>query len=65
MNDKHLEDMRDAKKSARASVPRDARSRDPRFRQLLHKARSGDEIAVHSLWVEYGVDFAKEGGRYE
>ena len=38
---------------------------DPRLRQLLDKAREGDETAVHSLWTEFGIDYAKEGGRYE
>ena len=37
--------------------------RDPRFRQLLDKAREGDETAVHGLWVEFQFDFNREGGR--
>ena len=38
---------------------------DQRLRQLLDKALEGDETAVHSLWTEFGIDYAKEGGRYD
>ena len=44
---------------------RPAQARNPRFRQLLDKARDGDENAVGDLWREFHFDFEKEGGRYE
>lgn len=60
-------DLRASKSAGRHAAARcnGPKKRDLRFRQLLDKARSGDEIALHSLWAEYGVDYAKEGGRYE
>lgn len=42
--------------------------RDQRFRENLQLARDGGdagEVAKDILWKEYGVDFDKEGGRYE
>ena len=44
---------------------RPAQARNPRFRQLLDKARDGDENAVGDFWREFHFDFEKEGGRYE
>jgi hypothetical protein len=37
--------------------------RDARFYQYLDKARGGDEIAIHDLWIEFQFDYAREGGR--
>ena len=37
--------------------------RNPRFKQLLHKARGGDENAVGDLWREFNFNFKREGGR--
>lgn len=42
--------------------------RDPRFRENLQLARDGgdaSEAAISILLNEFGVDFEKEGGRYE
>ncbi|MDD5706544.1 MAG: hypothetical protein PHR35_11505 [Kiritimatiellae bacterium] len=44
---------------------RDGRERNPRFVQNLELAREGDEAAIDCLWKEFGVDYAREGGRYE
>ena len=44
---------------------RPAQARNPRFRQLLDKARDGDDNAVGDLLREFHFDFKKEGGRYE
>lgn len=44
---------------------RPVQARNPRFRQLLEKARDGDENAIGDLWREFQFDFEKEGGRYE
>lgn len=54
--------MCDKKMSARELM------RDPRFRENLQLARDGgdgSEAAIDILWKEYGVDFAREGDRYE
>lgn len=39
--------------------------RDPRFRGNMELAREGNEAAISILWNEFGVDFEKEGDRYE
>ena len=64
MSDKHKR-RRNEVSCAGLSRTSDSRSRDPRFKQLLHKARSGDEIAIHSLWAEFDFDYSKEGGRHD
>lgn len=33
---------------------------DPRFAQLIDKARSGDDCAIADLWHEFGFDFRAE-----
>ena len=41
---------------------------DPRFRENLQLARDGgdaSEAAISILWIEFGVDFEKEGDRYD
>ena len=38
---------------------------DNRFKELLDLAREGDECAVQDLWLEFGFDYEREGGRYE
>jgi hypothetical protein len=38
---------------------------DSWFQQNLSMAREGDEVALDILWKQYGIDYAKEGGRYE
>jgi hypothetical protein len=39
--------------------------RDCWFQQNLDLAREGDEAAIHILWVDYHIDYQKEGGGYE
>jgi hypothetical protein len=58
--------MRDRVQSVGVGIRgRPAQARNPRFRQLLDKARDGDENAVGYLWREFHFDFEKEGGRHE
>lgn len=33
-----------------------------RFDQLLDEAKGGDEISIHSLWLEFGFDY--RSGRF-
>jgi hypothetical protein len=40
------------------------RLNNDRFRAFMVEAESGDELAIHSLWIEYQIDFEREGGRY-
>ena len=40
-------------------------ARDPRVRALFQEAEGGDEISIHCLWLEYGIDYQREGGRYD
>lgn len=35
------------------------------LQQNLDLAREGNEAAIDILWKQYGIDYGKEGGRYE
>lgn len=37
------------------------RLKDDRFFQLIDLAKSGDQPAVHELWIQYKHDFQCEG----
>jgi hypothetical protein len=39
-----------------------SRVNDARFQALIADARTGDEIAIHSLWAENQFDFNRQGG---
>jgi len=39
--------------------------RDPWFDENLELAREGDEAAIDILWKQYGIDYEREGGRFE
>ena len=63
MNEQHHQERCRARPTDSVRASHESRSRDPRFQQLLHSARAGDQDAIGDLWREFQFDFDREGGR--
>lgn len=63
MNDKQVRNETHGR--SRIDSHKRSLSSDPRFNQLLHKARAGDACSIHDLWTEFHFDFERNGGSLE